>query len=368
MNQFPDNDVDVLQLMEQVRTEVRRRRWQTRSRQSTAPLDTSAIQALLTLAESKTVPRTALPRVLDRFPFNRSKFLQRVVLKAYEWVTHEQRLGLSNVVHAGRELLEVNRRVHGRLAQLEEAVLSLDRELKRLQTTGPDSVLPADGSLDPLYVALENRFRGSEELIRERLAIYVPLVERCGAGQKDSPVVDLGCGRGEWLGLLRDRGLHAVGADQNWPLVASCRDRGLDVVATDALEYLRGLDPDSVGVVTGFHFIEHIELRALVAVLDETLRVLRPGGLAIFETPNPANLIVGSCNFYLDPTHRNPIPRETARFLLEARGFVDVEILELNPPDPAVRLADDGTPITQRFNDHFYAPQDYSVLGYRRRA
>jgi O-antigen chain-terminating methyltransferase len=368
MSQSADSDVDVLEVMEQVRTEVRRRRWQTRSRPSTPPFETSAIQALLNQAESKTVARTALPRILDRFPFNRSKVLERLVLKAHTWATHDQRLGLSHVVQAGRELLEANRRLHAKLAQLEEAMRSLDKEIKRLQTTRLDNALPADGSLDPLYLALENRFRGSEELIRERLSIYLPLVEGSGAGGTDSPVVDLGCARGEWLELLRERGLHAVGVDLNWSMVAACRDRGLEVVGMDALQYLRGLAADSVGAVTGFHFIEHIELRTLVAVLDETLRVLRPGGLAIFETPNPANLIVGSCNFYLDPTHRNPIPRETARFLLEVRGFADVEIRELNPPDPAVRLADDGTAIAQRFNDHFYAPQDYSVIGYRRLA
>jgi O-antigen chain-terminating methyltransferase len=92
---------------------------------------------------------------------------------------------------------------------------------------------------------------------------------------------------------------------------------------------------------------------------------LKPGGLAIFETPNPQNVLVGSHNFYIDPTHRHPIPCLTAQFLLEARGLCDVEIVHLHPYAESYKVLDGGTELARRFNEYFYGPQDYAVIGRR---
>ena len=97
--------------------------------------------------------------------------------------------------------------------------------------------------------------------------------------------------------------------------------------------------------------------------MDESLRVLKPGGIVIFETPNPENLFVGACNFYMDPTHRNPLPPQMMRFLVESRGFCRVEIHPLNPYRKEYRLEDNVAEISQKFNDFFYGPQDYAVIG-----
>ena len=99
-------------------------------------------------------------------------------------------------------------------------------------------------------------------------------------------------------------------------------------------------------------------------LIDETVRVLQPGGVAIFETPNPENLLVGACSFYLDPTHRNPIHSQTLAFLAEARGLNRIEILPLHPPDVSARFPDDS-PLAHRLNDYFFGPQDFAVVGYR---
>lgn len=216
--------------------------------------------------------------------------------------------------------------------------------------------------LDALYASFEDIFRGNREEIRNRLRIYLPLLKERGLGTSALPILDIGCGRGEWLELLRDESLTARGVDHNRIMVSECRDLGLEVIEGDVLEHLRSLPPASLGALTGFHIIEHLPLDVLIRLLDETVRVLKPGGLALFETPNPENVLVGSHTFYMDPTHRNPLPANMMRFLVEARGLCHVEIRHANPYPPEVAVPD-GSPLAERFNAVFYGPQDYAVIG-----
>ena len=153
--------------------------------------------------------------------------------------------------------------------------------------------------------------------------------------------------------------------DTNRVFVASCHEKGLAVADVDALQYLRTLRDRSLGAVTGFHIIEHLPLDTLIKLFDETVRVLKPGGLAIFETPNPQNVLVACHNFYIDPTHIKPLPGLTVQFILEARGLCDVRILPLHPYPDSHKVQVDGTELTERFNDYFYGPQDYAVIGRR---
>ena len=218
-------------------------------------------------------------------------------------------------------------------------------------------------ALDAIYVSFEDRFRGTRLEIKERSRVYLPLLQERKIGTKRMPILDVGCGRGEWLELLLENDLTAGGVDINRVLLAYCKDAGLNVTEGDILEHLKKLPDRSLGAVTGFHIIEHLPLDILVRVFDETVRVLKPGGIAIFETPNPNNVLVGSHNFYMDFTHRNPLPSLTTQFILEARGLCDVQILNLHPYPESLRLQDDGTELTKRFNDYFYGPQDYAVIG-----
>jgi O-antigen chain-terminating methyltransferase len=217
--------------------------------------------------------------------------------------------------------------------------------------------------LDALYVSFEDQFRGTREDIKERLRVYLPLLKENGIGTEHMPIVDVGCGRGEWLEVLREERLMARGVDINRVLVEACRQRGFDVVEDDALASLRGVPDASVGAVTGFHLIEHLPFGQLIALFDEAVRVLKSGGVAIFETPNPQNLQVGACNFYFDPTHRNPLPSPTVRFLAEARGLCRVEVWNLHPFSERWKLQ--GSELAHRFNDFFYGPQDYAVVGWK---
>jgi len=143
-----------------------------------------------------------------------------------------------------------------------------------------------------------------------------------------------------------------------------CQASGLKVTCGNAIDYLRSLPDNAVSAVTGFHIIEHLGFKALVELIDEIVRTLRPGGLLVVETPNPENIIVGSCNFYLDPTHRHPLPIQTTKFLLEARGFSDLKVLGLHTLESS-RVPGDSE-LINRFNEFFYGPMDYAIVAHRK--
>jgi O-antigen chain-terminating methyltransferase len=219
--------------------------------------------------------------------------------------------------------------------------------------------------IDDFYVRLEEEFRGSRQTIKERISVYLPVVERALAG-KIPAIVDIGCGRGEWLELLREHDWNGLGIDRNGRMVRLCESSGLKVLEADALVYMKSLPGDSLHVVTAFHVIEHLPFAMLLELLSEVYRVLAPGGVAIFETPNPRNLSMGARYFYLDPTHRHPIPSELGRLLAETQGFEHVEILELNPWPENHHLKPGMDPdLAGRFNDMFYGPQDYGIVAWK---
>ena len=214
-----------------------------------------------------------------------------------------------------------------------------------------------DHLLDTLYASFEDQFRGSREEISRRLQVYLPFVKEA---KITGDVLDIGCGRGEWLQLLRSEGIEARGVDRNRVFIESCRSAGLDVVEQDALNYLRSQPDNSLNAVTAIHVVEHVPFETLIAVVDEIRRTLKPGGLFIAETPNPENFMVGSCNFYADPTHRNPIPSETLKFLLESRGLRCKEVLKLRPWNEA--KLDGDSELISRFNEYFYSAPDYGIV------
>ena len=182
---------------------------------------------------------------------------------------------------------------------------------------------------DDFYRAFEDKHRGSRELIKSRLRVYLPFVEPIRAVHADCKAIDLGCGRGEWLELLNEAGFEAQGVDTDSGMLAACHELGLKVYMRDAIGFLKELPDASVAVVSGFHIAEHIPFIELQNLVQEALRVLLPAGLLILETPNPENVVVGSSNFYLDPTHHRPIPPPLLSFLSEYYGFARVKTVRL---------------------------------------
>ena len=244
-------------------------------------------------------------------------------------------------------------------------LLSSDRSDSSVQEPSAPPA-PDSGLLDAFYVAFEDRFRGRRSDIKDRVRVYLPLLRDAAAGNDDRQILDLGCGRGEWLELLQEEKMKASGVDLNAAMVAQSSARGLQAIEADALLHLQGLPDASLGAVTGFHLIEHLPFEVLMHLLGQTLRVLQPGGIAIFESPNCKNLVVGASTFNLDPTHRNPVFPETAEFMLQLQGFTRTELRYLAPAEGSP--FDGKAPEFAYLNERFFGPQDFSVIGYKARA
>jgi glycosyltransferase involved in cell wall biosynthesis/SAM-dependent methyltransferase len=182
---------------------------------------------------------------------------------------------------------------------------------------------------DGFYRALEERFRASREEIRTRLEIYQPFVAALLDVNPQARAFDIGCGRGEWLQMLAQQGIQAHGVDLDDSMLLACHECGLSVEKRDALEALRARPDNSLDLVSAFHVVEHLTFDYLRALLSEVHRTLAPQGLLILETPNAENLIVGTNNFYLDPTHQRPVPALFLDFLCRYSGFSRSTILRL---------------------------------------
>jgi SAM-dependent methyltransferase len=221
--------------------------------------------------------------------------------------------------------------------------------------------------LNAQYVSFEDTFRGTREDIKRRAAHYLTALDANAVKRDQGLVLDLGCGRGEWLEVLTEHGYRCRGVDLNNVMLEDSMARGFDVVEADAVSYLRGLNDDSLAAITSMHLVEHLPHEIAIRLLDEALRVLRPGGVLILETPNPENLTVGSCWFYLDPTHRNPIPPALLQWLVRERGFDDVEIERLSEYRglPEVEFLPEDVAGSKQINQLIglvTAPPDYAVV------
>ncbi len=179
------------------------------------------------------------------------------------------------------------------------------------------------------YSAFENFFRGQRKEIKEKLSVYLPLVTLLHP-LNTKPALDIGCGRGEWLELLAEHYMNATGIDCNHEFVDCCRKHDLIVEQADLFEFVSGKEEQQFSLITGFHIIEHIAPEKQLWFLESVFRLLSPGGIVILETPNPENVTVGSCNFYIDPTHLRPIPPHLLHFLALEAGFSSPLIARLN--------------------------------------
>jgi SAM-dependent methyltransferase len=227
-----------------------------------------------------------------------------------------------------------------RLAEELEEVASLTERSLRGEPLPVSNAAPIDEgrlaeALSEVQPLLLESFRGSEDEIRHRLDRYLSDLRPA------QPVLDLGCGRGELLLMLREAGVKATGVEGDPALAEAARRRGLQIVEGDVLEALEGQDSESRGAITAMHLFEHLASSKLALVLAEIRRVLRPGGLLIAECPNPHTLRVGASLFWQDPTHQRPLLPETLELMLRAAGF-DCDRRELlHPFPPDQMLADD---------------------------
>jgi 2-polyprenyl-3-methyl-5-hydroxy-6-metoxy-1,4-benzoquinol methylase len=219
------------------------------------------------------------------------------------------------------------------------------------------------------YFGFEERFRGSEEDIKDRQRVYIEYFREV------EQVLDIGCGRGEFLELLKEAGINARGVDLDLDMVLYCQEKGLDVVKEDAFAYLESVPDEALGGLFAAQVVEHLEPTCLVELVHLCQRKLRPGGILIFETPNPVCLTVFARSFYMDFTHIKPIHPEAMKFLFESAGFQDLQLKCSSPVEASMRIpslsgvsgdakvAEEFNRGIERLNDLLYGFQDYAVVG-----
>ncbi|WP_179401937.1 methyltransferase domain-containing protein [Burkholderia guangdongensis] len=287
------------------------------------------------------------------------RFVRRLIAhSAAAWRERFER-----TLDAVQRTVNVAQRTVDALHRHEQLISELHHALLTGRHTQTAKLAVPQDALDAYYLAFEDANRGTREEISAKLGIYDGWLAALAGNDatRALPVVDIGCGRGEWLAHVKAAGLRAVGIDVNRPMVDTCLAQGFDARCTDALTYLRSLPTGSVAAVTGFHIVEHLPFDYLFALVQESFRVVAIGGAVLFETPNPENVLVGSHTFYHDFTHRNPVTPTALSFLLRYHGFDAIDIVRSSPyPEDAKVPGDD--PLTARVNGHLCGPQDFAAI------
>ncbi|HWP84049.1 MAG TPA: class I SAM-dependent methyltransferase [Terriglobia bacterium] len=282
------------------------------------------------------------------------------------WAYEGALLRHANATEQVRQQLQA---LNQQLQQLRQRVAGQAKaQATRAEAAGANyaMALPVD------YWQLELHFRGTEEEIRRRQRFYLPFFKGRSA------VLDIACGRGEFLELLRDAGIPAKGVDLDADMVACCLGKGLDVAQADVFSYLDSVPDGTLGGIFTAQFVEHLEPRLYLQLIAQCAAKLAPGGVLAIETQNPECLAIFSQSFYLDPTHVRPIPPAQLRFALIEAGLERVtthmlspaaETLPLLPPLPAGALEPDALQAynmaVKKFNETFFGGMDYAVIGYR---
>ena len=301
---------------------------------------------------------------------------------ADDWLKRWESLTAREHRIAARVAANDDVRATATLAQ--QTALALKRDVEQLLRTIPAGAnapgvaeAPAAPDLDSFkYLGFEDQFRGSQDDIRARLAEYVPLFE----GQRD--VLDIGCGRGEFLDLLRTARITARGLDINDAMVAASRERGLDVTKGDALEYLTSLPDASLGGLFAAQVVEHLPPAYLSSLIETAAHKMRPDGRMVLETINPACWLAFFESYIRDLTHVRPLHPETLQYLVRVSGFHDVTIAFKAPVPESARLqpvppaAATATPAeidlvatfnenVAKLNSRMFTYQDYAIVARR---
>jgi O-antigen chain-terminating methyltransferase len=247
--------------------------------------------------------------------------------------------------------IEYDRLIHTELRLIRQRMPAAPVEMP-----APVPVTPASISLGFDYGRFAERFRGSEQYVRANQRFYVPYMEEAGSA------LDLGCGRGEFLELLRERGIRARGIESSAESVSYCRSKGLEVEEADLFEYVANLPEQTEDAIFASQVAEHLD----PALLPELVRLcasrLRKGGLLVFETPNPECLAIFATHFYLDPTHQRPVPSALLSFYMEEAGLGKIEIHRFSPAKesfPEIEL------LPEAFVERFFDGLDYGILGFK---
>jgi O-antigen chain-terminating methyltransferase len=273
------------------------------------------------------------------------------------------------------EALEVKRRAFAQLAEFQQRIWAdvervradmertVHAELRLLRQRAalpeaPPAPAPPAPACAARYDALKfaEKFRGSEEMVRERQRRYAPYFTGCRA------VVDLGCGRGEFLEVMREAGIPARGIDLSPEAAALCRSKCLEAEAADLFAFLRAAEDESLDGVFAAQVVEHLPPAQLPELARLAAAKLERGGRIALETPNPECLAIYATHFYLDPTHRRPVPPPLLAFYLEEAGFGQIRVERLSP---AVESMPALAALPEAIREDFFGALDYVIFARR---
>jgi 2-polyprenyl-3-methyl-5-hydroxy-6-metoxy-1,4-benzoquinol methylase len=246
-----------------------------------------------------------------------------------------------------RVRLDYERLIHSELRLVRQRA-TLQRDAEQVSESAPREFANVD------WLKFAEKFRGSEDDIRARQRMYATRF------REHAPVLDLGCGRGEMLEVFREAGIAARGIDSNGDSVALCHASGLDAEKADLFTYLSALPEASLGGMICCQVVEHLPQARLPELIGLVHAKLRAGGLLAIETPNPECLAIFATHFYIDPTHRHPIPPALAGFYLEEAGFGQIQIERLSP---AIESMPSLAELPEAFREEFFGGLDYVVFG-----
>lgn len=255
------------------------------------------------------------------------------------------------------------------IEKLDNKLIDIQHKLTSVRSTAATTPTPevtvnntvADNhEFDNFYKKFEDTFRGDEALIKSLLSEHLPLFNALSPKVRKKPILDIGCGRGELLSLLKENGYAGIGVDMNQEMVERATSLGFTAVYSDAATYLHSQKKEAFAAITGFHIVEHIPFEILIRIFSECYRALDRNGFVLFETPNPRSLSVGANTFYIDPSHIRPVPSELLSFMLEYVGFT-TEVVPLHEINPL--KSPTGPQQNKELHSAVFGFADYAVIG-----
>ncbi|MCX6776175.1 MAG: class I SAM-dependent methyltransferase [Candidatus Micrarchaeota archaeon] len=365
-----DKEIDVSEIMKKIRENIRKRR------KEHEVIDAEVLERMDTKE-----PPFSLERELASINANWD-----VENKTYRISSHRKLMG--PLLVKGRELVhgEVQRYVRPILWKQTEFNTSTMRILNRFSKTIPEIKKQVDEQsanlsqtredkderADINYLEFENKFRGKEDDIKNKQEFYTKYFK----SRKN--VLDIGCGRGEFLELLKEKGVRATGIDNNKGMVYLCRKKGLNVIMSDAVEYLQSIPNSSIDGIFISHVLEHFKPKKIVEFIKLANKKLKNGSYLVIGTPNPLSFFSLS-HFSTDPSHVNPLNPLLMEFLLSSSGFNEVNVMFHSPTPEELQLKKikENKKMTEfereftkvynanveKLNSTIYGYQDYTIVG-----
>ncbi|MRN54367.1 class I SAM-dependent methyltransferase [Paenibacillus monticola] len=307
-----------------------------------------------------------------------SELKQEQIIKLNTY-NNEYNNTISNVIFP--KLDEINGRVHFNEQKFRSEMDFVNYRIRKLKTAEPLGISeeflhntdevnnqPINSNLKFDYLLFENRFRGSNDDIRNRQMKYLDYYKN------KKNVLDIGCGRGEFIELLLENNITAKGIDLTDEMVEYCQDLGLPVEKQEAIHYLEQQEDNSLGGIFLGQVIEHIPFESIIRLVELARAKLMPGSYLIMETPNPQTLAIFSRSFYMDPTHVKPVHPLTVQFLAESVGFRETNLVysgrvekeasipRIQETTSSIMNIEEINKSIDKLNDLLFGDQDYALI------